>query len=84
MTAVSYYVSHVLKQTSFQLHLFDVLLSYIKWFQLDHICEQSASNDFDGIFFQELLRIFNALRARRNGDDVFSNRSDRGDYDVYF
>jgi hypothetical protein len=31
-----------------------------------------------------LLRIFNALRARRDGDDVFSNRSDRDDHDVYF
>jgi hypothetical protein len=47
----------------------------------------SASNDFDEIFFQKLLRIFNALRARKKENDVFSNkndRSDKSDYDVYF
>jgi hypothetical protein len=47
------------------------------------IYASSASNDFDEIFFQELLRIFNALRARRDEDedDVFSKKSD---HDAYF
>jgi hypothetical protein len=43
----------------------------------------NASNDFDKIFFQELLCIINAHRARKNKDenDVFSKRSD---HDVSF
>jgi hypothetical protein len=40
----------------------------------------NASNDFDEIFFQELLRIFNALRARKDENDVFSKRSNHDDY----
>jgi hypothetical protein len=82
VTAVSYYDSHVLKQTSFQLHLFDVVLSYIKWFQLDHICEQ-RKQWFRWDFLLKIASLFNALRARRdeNENDVFSKRDD---HDAYF
>ncbi len=47
----------------------------------------NASNDFDEIVFQELLRIFNAHRTRRDRDenenenDVFNKRNN---HDVYF
>ncbi len=45
------------------------------------IYASNASNDFDEIILQELLRIFNALRARRDENDVFNKRSD---HDTYF
>jgi hypothetical protein len=46
------------------------------------IYTSSASNDFDKIFFHELLRIFNVLRARKDeNENVFSKRDD---HDVYF
>jgi hypothetical protein len=43
--------------------------------------ENNASNDFDEIFFQELLRIFNVHRASKDENDVFSKRDD---YNAYF
>ncbi len=45
------------------------------------IYASSVSNDFDEIIFQELLRIFNALCACKDKNNIFSKRSD---YDAYF